>query len=105
MASYLLNLLLISLIAFVAIFWWKTLGIKQIAYQVAKRRCDELGVQLLDQSIMLRGIALKRAASGNISILRKFVFEFSSTGEERYRGEIHMLGLGVNKVELDAHRI
>lgn len=105
MASYLLNLMGILLIALAVVFWWKNQGVKQIAYQVARRHCDELGVQLLDQSIMLRGISLKRTATGNLTLLRKFVFEFTSTGDERYKGEVRMLGLGVDRIDMDAHRI
>ena len=105
MASYLVNLILMSVLAFFLVFWWKTQGVRQFAYQAARRRCEELGVQLLDQSVMLRGIAFRRAPSGNLSVLRRFVFEFSTTGAERYRGEVQMLGVTVHRIELETHRL
>ena len=105
MASYLVNLILMSVLAFFLVFWWKTQGVRQFAYQAARRRCEELGVQLLDQAVMLRGIGLKRAPSGNLSLLRKFAFEFSTSGDARYRGEVQMVGQFVDKVALEPHRI
>ncbi len=104
MASYLGNLMLMSVLAFFLVFWWKTQGVKQFAYQAAKRRCDEFGVQLLDQSVMLRGISFRRAPSGNLSLVRRFEFEFSTSGDKRYRGEVQMLGLAVHRIELETHR-
>ena len=104
MASYLLNLIFISAIALVVAFWWKTQGVKQLAFTIAKRRCDEVGVQLLDQSIMLKRLRLRRGRSGGLSVVRFFVFEFSASGAERYRGEVEMLGQHLARVEMEAYR-
>lgn len=93
-----------AILAGFLVFWWKTQGIRQFAYQAASRRCDELGLQLLDQSIMLRGIAFRRTSSGSLSIVRRFVFEFSATGDQRYSGVVLMLGASVFRVELEPHR-
>lgn len=86
------------------VFWWKTQGVRQFAYQAARRRCDELGLQLLDQSIMLHGIAFRRAPSGSLSVVRRFVFEFSTTGDQRYSGEVQMLGASVYRIEFEPHK-
>jgi len=105
MASYLFNLLLIVGAAFVILFWWNTQGIKQRAYQVARRHCEEHGLQLLDQSVMLKRVRLQRNNAGGLSVLRVFRFEFASTGDERYYGEVSSLGRLPRGVKLDVHRI
>ncbi len=105
MASYLLNLSFIVIVSFVLLFWWNTLGIKQLAYQAARDHCEEQGVQLLDQSVMLKRVRLKRNNAGGLSLLRVFAFEFASTGDERYHGEVSSLGRVPVGVKLDVHRI
>lgn len=105
MASYLSNLFLIVIVAFVLLFWWNTLGIRQLAYKAARRHCEEQGVQLLDQSVMLKRVRLRRNKAGGLSLLRVFAFEFASTGDERYCGEVSSLGRLPISVKLDVHRI
>jgi len=105
MAAYLLQLLLVGGAAVAFVFWWKGLAVKQLAYRAALRRCDELGLQLLDQSIMLRGISFKRGSGGRHLVRRRYIFEFSSTGGERYRGEVWMLDTTLECVELEPHRL
>lgn len=105
MRAYLLNLFLLAVIGGVLVFWWKTQGVKQLAFRAAQRHCDELGLQLLDQSVMLRGLGIKRHGWGRLRVRRKFGFEFSSTGEERYRGEVWMLDGAVERVAVEPHRI
>ena len=105
MASYLFDLLIYAVLAFLAAFWWNTMGIKQQAYDAAKRHCLELNLQLLDQSVMLKRVRLKRNRAGGLSLLRVFVFEFASTGDERYHGEVQLMGRALLDVSVDLHRI
>ena len=104
MASFLLNLLFVSLAVFAVGFWWKTQGIKQLAYTIAKRRCEEANVQLLDQSVMLKRLRIRRVHSGGLSVVRFFEFEFTASGAERYQGEVEMLGQHLVRVGMEAHR-
>lgn len=105
MAGYLLNLLLLGAVVLGVVFWWQTQGVRQLAYGAAQRRCEELGLQLLDQGIMLCGVGLERGRDGRISVRRRFVFEFASTGDERYCGEVWMLGQRLERIELEPQRL
>ena len=49
-------------------------------------------VQMLDGYVALNGIWLKRDKAGKMQLRRSFLFEFSSTGNERYNGTVLMLG-------------
>ncbi len=106
MKEYLPNLLLLGLFAAGFSFWWNTLGIKPIAMRAAQRLCDEMGVQLLDEGIVLRRARLKRdRLDGGMRVWRSFSFEFSTTGDARYRGRVEVFGKRVMDVQLEPHRI
>lgn len=105
MREYLLNLLLLGCFAGGLSFWWNTLGIKPIALRAAQRHCDEMGVQLLDESIVIRRARLKRDRQGGMRVWRSFSFEFSTTGDVRYRGRVEVVGKRVTDVRLEPHRI
>lgn len=60
---------------------------------------------MLDGYVALNKLRLKRDESGKIRIWRSFLFEFTSTGEERYDGQITLLGVKILSIQLDPHRI
>lgn len=74
--------------------------------RATQRYCDEIGVKLLDESVVLCRFKFKRDRfSGHIMILRSFSFEFSTTGEARYLGKVEVMGQRVLSVQLEPHRI
>jgi len=94
----------IMLIVFALTYWWHAAGIKQLALQATKQHCRTAGVQLLDQSIALAGISIRRDARGKPRLERHFRFEFASLGDERYPGLTIMRGKQCHHIELAAHR-
>jgi hypothetical protein len=86
-------------------YWWQGQGIKIRALQAVKAHCQTMDVQLLDESIVLRGFWLKRDSRGSLRIWRSYLFEFSSTGEQRYTGRVILLGPHIESVQLDPHRL
>jgi hypothetical protein len=89
----------------VLVYWWQGQGIKSRALQAVKAHCKTMDVQLLDESIVLRGFWLKRDGRGSLRIWRSYLFEFSSTGEQRYTGRVILLGPHIESVQLDPHRL
>ncbi|GAA3973166.1 DUF3301 domain-containing protein [Allohahella marinimesophila] len=85
--------------------WWQGLRIRERALALVRQRCEQLDLQLLDQSIAFRSIKLRRHGSLGFGLQRVYGFEFSSTGLERYRGEITMVGLRQADIRMDAHRV
>ena len=77
---------------------------KEIALAATRRYCREMDLDLLDDSVVLRGFWLKRDSRGSLRMWRSFLFEFSTTGEERYQGRIILLGNTVETIQLQAHR-
>jgi hypothetical protein len=85
--------------------WWDGLGAKEIARANCLRLCRERDVLFLDDTVALSRLRLRRDASGNVRLYRRFDFEFTSDGELRYQGYIEMLGKRVLHTEMDAYRL
>lgn len=77
---------------------------KEIARHTGARACREGGVQFLDDTVVLLKLRVRRISGGTLGLYRLYGFEFSSDGEYRYSGYIHMLGRYVQKLEMDPYR-
>lgn len=86
-------------------YWIRARDIKDHAYHSARRYCEKMDLQLLDQTVALKAVKPARSASGLIQLRRRYVFDFSSTGEDRYEGEIRLLGAKVEEIKLAPHRL
>ena len=67
--------------------------------------CRNVGLQMLDETVSRQRIGLARDGSGQVRIRRNYGFEFTSDGERRYHGEITMLGMSVQGVQVELHRM
>lgn len=85
--------------------WWDSRGAAEQAIQAAKLNCERVGVSFLNDTVGWKKVRLKRNRQGRIQIQRTYFFEFASDMEQRYNGEIIMMGRQVNKVNLDAYRV
>ncbi|EAT13526.1 DUF3301 domain-containing protein [Bermanella marisrubri] len=101
-----LNDLVILFICFIiAAFWWHDRGIKQAAYTLAVKMCEERDVQLLDQNIRICRWMPKLDKDKGPHIMRTFRFEFTHTGERRYTGHLIMRGNRFSDFELQPYHI
>lgn len=96
---------LLLLFAGVAFWWWRGSAVKESALRAARAHCQSFEVQLLDESVVLRGFWFKRDAGGVLRVRRSYEFEFTSTGDERYHGCIVMLGQLLESIQLQPHRL
>ncbi|TQV69905.1 DUF3301 domain-containing protein [Exilibacterium tricleocarpae] len=99
------DLLFLSVVVLAAAALWRAQGVREIALRAAKRHCDEMEVQWLDGSVALRKVGLARNARGRLCLARAYLFEFTSTGDERYFGSVDMVGHQVRTVQLQPHRL
>ena len=99
------SLIWMSAILILALLWWHNLKARELALKQVKHYCNRQGLQLLDQSVALRRLSFGRTRSGHISLKRRYGFEFTSTGDERYQGTIELLGARLQSIEVDAHRV
>lgn len=99
------DLLWLTLVCGIMLHWWKAQQVKEIALKEVRQQCKLMDLQLLDQSIALRGFWLKRDDSGRLRVWRSYTFAFSSTGDDRYEGRVSLLGRKITGFQLETHRI
>ncbi len=99
-------LIWICVLAFVALFWWQNLKVREQALVAVKRYCAKEMLQLLDQSVALKSMRIKRSSdTGRLVLNRNYAFEFTSTGDERYRGWIEMHGQRFAGIQTEPYKI
>jgi len=86
-------------------YWFRAREVKEVAYKAAKAYCEGIDIEFLDESVVLRGFWFKRDSKGTVRSWRTYIFEFSSTGDYRYKGEIILLGNKVESIQLDIYRL
>lgn len=101
----LIDLILIGLMCLVVAYWFNALKANEIALAAATAHCHAMEVQMLDDYVALNGVLLKVNKAGKVQLQRLFLFEFSSTGLERYNGTVLMLGRRVESIYMDPYRI
>lgn len=99
------DLLWIPLAGLVYWYWASSQAVKELALAATRRHCAELELQLLDHTVALDKLSLRRDLDGRVRVWRCWQFEFSATGNDRYRGRSVTLGRRVVAIELQPHRM
>lgn len=99
------TLLLLLCAALAAGYWWQSGVYKGRARDLASAHCQQLGLQLLDQSMVIVGFWPVRDARGQIVFRRSYQFEFSSIGDRRYQGKLRLEGMALKSIELEAYKL
>lgn len=81
-------------------FVFDSLRAREQALHACRSACREIDVQLLDQTVALARLRLARDGRGRVRLRRRYNFEFSTGGSDRWLGHIDLLGLNVLGVEL-----
>ncbi len=101
----LVNLLFLGLAGMGALYWWQSGLFKGRARQLATEHCHQLDLQLLDQSMVITCFWPIRSSIGTLVFRRTYQFEFSSTGDRRYRGELILEGIVLKSINLEAYKL
>lgn len=100
-----IDIVLISLLIIAYLYWSSAQRIKSIALKATRQHCLDMDVQMLDDYIALNDLKLRRDKTGKMHLCRLFQFEFSSTGNERYNGQIVMLGYRIESIQMEPYRL
>ncbi len=85
-----------------AIFFWSdSMRARERAITVCRLTCKNYGAQLLDQTVSLRRIRLRRDSSGRIRFYRTYSFDYSYNGTDRFQGKMTMLGPYSDLIHID----
>lgn len=87
-----LTLIALILIAAITLGWSASRLAADTARRAGRHACERAGVQLLDQTVVLSRLGLRRDAQGRLRVLRQYNFDYSRNGSDRSRGTIGLLG-------------
>lgn len=92
------------ILAVAASYWlWRTLGLRDRALALVRQHCRQADVQLLDESIYLNRVRIRRVKGLRVALERRYGFEFTVTGERRYQGHVELHGARLHHIELAPH--
>ncbi len=96
-----MDILLIFLLLAALAFWWFSAQSRETAIHFARDACKRCGVQLLDETVSMSKMRLRRSDRGHMGIARWYTFEFSASGQDRRSGNVNLLGNQLLDMHLD----
>ncbi len=96
------SLFLLLVVAVALWFWQQSLRASELAVQAARELCQRQDLQLLDGTVALNALRLRRNARGHITLQRTYLFDYSRDGAERQQGFVLLLGLRLETAGLAA---
>lgn len=99
------SLIILLVLGVIGWIWWDSRGVAERATQVARQYCHSMQVNFLNDTVAWQKLRLKRNSQGRMQFERTYFFEFTSDMQQRYRGEVVMLGRQVKSMHLDPHRV
>ena len=95
------EILMIAALLFVLWLWRDSLRARERAVTASRMACQQLNVQLLDDTVVLIKFRLCRTNSGTMALCRWYDFDFTLDGEHRRSGNIAMRGQLIEDIILD----
>lgn len=93
-------LVVLLLLGLVAWLWLDTMRVREVAVGISRQACRSGGVQLLDETVALRRLDIRRHAGHGLRLRRVYEFEYSTDGRDRLSGSVTLLGRHVQGVYL-----
>ena len=82
-------------------FWVDSLHARERALRVCAAACRQTNAQLLDQTVSLVRVGVGRNSGHRVLLRRRYRFEFSTDGVNRWQGRVTLLGSIVESVQMD----
>ncbi|MCW8899106.1 MAG: DUF3301 domain-containing protein [Gammaproteobacteria bacterium] len=86
------------------LYWLDSIRAKEIATTYSREACKKVSLEFLDETVSISKVRLRRNSSGRLVFYREYQFEFTSTGEYRYKGKVKLLGKMLIGVEMEPHQ-
>jgi hypothetical protein len=81
--------------------WYHNMRVRETANRIAGEICRRQSLQLLDGTVSLAALR-PRVSPRGLHLERTYVFDYTSSGAERARGFIIMLGQNLHSAGLDS---
>jgi hypothetical protein len=85
----------------VALFWYTSVGARDLANAAAAETCARISAQLLDGTVAFRRLRPVRGLDGRLGLERTYLFEYTVDGATRRQGFVIVSGRSVESVGLD----
>lgn len=82
-------------------FWGDSMKAREHMTLTCARICNDMNLQFLDETVALTRLRLTRTAMGWLAWRRTYVFEFSESGSDRWKGRALLTGRRVESVQLE----
>ena len=82
-------------------FWQDSMHTKEIAISYARKCCQSMHYQFLDETVAMKTLKPGRNLSGNFSFHRHYYFEFSLNGHDRFNGSAFLIGQKLESIQLN----
>ena len=99
------DIIVLLIIAWATSFWWYAQAARQRALLICRKHCEQQGLQLLDETVSLSRLWIKRDQRGRLRCWRLYTFEFTHSGTDRFRGYVEMLGDQLEIISLGSFRM
>ena len=99
-----MELVIIIVLVAAVFYWFDGIRAKENATIHAKAACKKVLIEFLDDTVLIKKIRLRRNTQGSLLLYREYEFEFSSTGEFRYKGIVRLLGNHLIDVEMEPYK-
>lgn len=87
----------------ILIWWWQSIKMREQALWQAKKYCEQMNLQWLDQNLVMKKIRFIRKSMVYWKIEITFQFEFATTGSDRYRGFLIFVGGKLSQIVTDPY--
>lgn len=98
------EIFLLILLCALGWFWLDSIKVRELGVRSARDTCRREGVQLLDDTVAIRSVSLARDDRGHVALRRVYDFEYSGSGDDRFRGSVMLLGREVVLLDVGRHR-
>lgn len=95
-------LILLTIIVSIILLWFESLRVREAVTRMCRQICEQSAMQLLDQTVTLVSLSVKRSASGRFHVHRIYQFEVSSNGADRFAAYVAMRGRIVDTIRIDS---
>ena len=87
------------------LYWLDSIRAKEIATGHARQACKKVMLEFLDETVVIKKLRLRRNTLGRLGFYRVYQFEFTSTGEHRYKGRVTLLGKQLVATEMEPYQV
>jgi len=85
-------------------FWLSGRRAHEFSLEICRHICNQHQALLLDETVSLKRLRLRRGANGRIQFERCFQFEYCYNPAQRLSGDVLILGLTPVEINFDGQR-